>query len=122
MLWVPTTRPETLPDDALPAPLRVTGLPSATAPSKNCTVPVGTGPLPPTVTLNVNAWPNTDGLALEVGAAMLPDTCKTVRTTSWPVPPVYVMANDAPPAKNGFGFVNVPRIGSVPSLARTVKL
>ena len=48
----------------------VTGLPSAEAPSMNCTVPVGT-PLPvvsETVAVNVTCWLKTDGFGEEINA------------------------------------------------------
>ena len=46
----------------------VTGAPSATAPSLNCTVPVGTIPDAVTVAVSVTGLPNAEGLVLVVSA------------------------------------------------------
>jgi hypothetical protein len=50
---------------AIPEPFSVP-VPSVVAPSLKVTVPVGVGPEPVTVAVNVTDWPNAEGLAEEV--------------------------------------------------------
>jgi hypothetical protein len=85
MEWLPTARPE-LPRLALPVASRV-AFPKAVPSAAKMTVPVGTPPLPETLAEKVTGESTTEGLALEVTAAVAVamSTCRDNGTETAPV-------------------------------------